>query len=142
MNHVREELLSGYLDGELTQMEEQKVRLHLEDCDQCRAVWSEMKTLREVSMSTSFQEPEEEQWGEMPKSPVSRGLRGIGWIFVIIWVVLTAGYGAWQFATGPEDLFGKLTVFGIISGVLLLLVSVGMDRLRDMKTDRYRRISK
>ena len=47
-----EALLTGYLDRVLTQSDEQRVRVHLEDCATCRAAVDDMKRLREVTMST------------------------------------------------------------------------------------------
>ena len=41
-----EALLSGYLDSELTQGDEQRVRLHLEGCAACK---SEIEELRKLS---------------------------------------------------------------------------------------------
>jgi len=40
-------LLSGYLDGELTQSDKQKLDLVLEDCNQCVAKYQEMKKLQD-----------------------------------------------------------------------------------------------
>ena len=45
MNHdcnETEPLLSGYLDGELTQGDRQRVELILEDCAECARVFDEM----------------------------------------------------------------------------------------------------
>ena len=46
-----DEMLSGYLDGELTQGDRQRVQLHLESCAKCRTAFDEMAELR-VRMST------------------------------------------------------------------------------------------
>ena len=67
-----EALLSGYLDRGLTQLDEQRVRVHLEDCETCRAAVDEMKRLREVTMSTEFDVPTDDQWSEIPRSRASR----------------------------------------------------------------------
>ena len=48
-----EALISGYLDRELTQGEAQRVRLHLEDCAECRSLADEITRLREATMATS-----------------------------------------------------------------------------------------
>ena len=41
-----ETLISGHLDGELTQSAEQKVRLHLEDCGFCSRLYDELEAMR------------------------------------------------------------------------------------------------
>jgi anti-sigma factor RsiW len=40
------ELLSGFVDGELTQQERQRVRLHCEECDECRENLANLRALR------------------------------------------------------------------------------------------------
>ena len=42
--HVGERL-SGYLDGELTQQERQRIDLHLEACDECMKLLGELTEL-------------------------------------------------------------------------------------------------
>ena len=42
--------ISGYLDGELTQRDDQRVRLHLEDCAECRAIADGMRKMKEATM--------------------------------------------------------------------------------------------
>jgi predicted anti-sigma-YlaC factor YlaD len=135
-------LLSGYLDGELTQADEQRVRLHLEDCPTCRTTFEELARLREVTMETRFEEPTDEQWRETPRGGVSRSLRGAGWGLLIVWLVTAAAFAAWELLTGPERLFEKLLAFGAISGFLLLLLSALLDRIHDAKGDRYKEVDK
>jgi len=132
-----EELLSGYLDHELTQADEQRARLHLEDCPDCKAVLGDLQILREAAMTTNFSEPNPTEWGELPRGRASAAFRSLGWIVVVIWLAAVVGYAAWELATGPERLAVKLLTFGGISGVSLLLISVLIDRVRTARTDRY-----
>lgn len=137
-----EELLSGRLDGELTQQEDQRVRLHLEDCAACRRTYEELLELREASMTTPFSTPPDSQWDERPRSPGSGLLRGAGWALLIVWLVALAAFGLWQWLTHPATLWERFLVFAGASGVVLLFLSVLLDRLRDAKTDRYREVEK
>lgn len=136
------ELLSGYLDGALTQGDEQRVRLHLEDCSECRAEVDELTRLREVTMSTEFPVPPDDQWDETPRGAVSRWSRRTGWLFVIVWAVGIAAFAVYELATGPEGLVEKLVVFGGIFGFALLFLSILLDRLRALPGDRYREVKK
>ncbi len=137
-----EELLSGRLDGELTQAEDQRVRIHLEDCSSCRRTYEELSELREASMTTSFPTPPDDPWDERPKSAGSGLLRGAGWVLLIVWLVAVTAFGLWQWITHPATLWERFLVFAGVSGLVLLFLSVLFDRLRDAKTDRYRRIEK
>ena len=60
-----EELISGYLDGALPQVQSQRVRLHVEDCATCRSLLEELSTLRETAMSTRFHGPADDEWPEL-----------------------------------------------------------------------------
>jgi anti-sigma factor RsiW len=137
-----ETLISGHLDGELTQAAEQRVRLHLEDCEHCRVVLGEFRTLRETTMSTEFDKPEDSQWDERPQSSISLVARGFGWILAIIWAVVITGYGLWLFWQGSANLVERVLVFGGLSAAVLLFTSVLLDRLRAARTDPYREVEK
>ena len=141
--HVFDEaLLSGYLDGELTQAEEQRVRIHLEDHPDARALLDEMQQTREATMTTRLEVPEDIQWDERPRGPLSLLTRRLGWWILVAWTVCVAAYGLWQFFTSPEHLVEKLVAATAVSGFGLLFASVLLDRVRDARTDRYRRVAK
>ena len=137
-----EALLTGYLDQVLNQEQEQRVRLHLEDCAACRSLVDDLRELREATMTTEFNVPSDDQWRETPRGPISGLAFGLGWLMVIVWLVGVSGFVLGQLWSGPETLTEKLLAFGLISGVLLLLLSVLLDRIRTYKTDRYRRVEK
>lgn len=142
LDQFDEALLSGYLDGELTQAEEQRVRIYLEDHPEARALFEEMRAMRETARETRFDVPDDLQWDERPRGPGSALSRGLGWLLVVVWLVGLSAFGLWEFFTSPENLLEKLVVVGGIAGFALLFVSILLDRLRDSKTDRYRRVQK
>jgi anti-sigma factor RsiW len=137
-----EEQISGYLDGALTQAEEQRVRLHLEDCAACRALHDELATLRETTMKTRFVLPADDQWDERPRGGWSRLFRGTGWTLTVAWIAAVALFAAWQLATGPESPWEKLTAFAGVAAVVVLFASVLLDRLRALPGDPYRGVKK
>jgi len=134
--------ISGHLDGELTQAAEQKVRVHLEDCGHCRVVLDELRVLRDATMSTEFQKPDDSQWDERPQTGLSLVARGTGWIIAVVWAVFFAAYALWQFWQGSANLVERLLVFGGLSALALLFSSVLLDRLRTARTDPYREVEK
>ena len=137
-----EALLSGYLDGVLTQRDRQRVRLHLEECESCAQLAEELAENRDVTLTTLFQLPEDDQWDETPRGPLSRVTFGLGWTVLVVWLVGMLGFAAGQLWSGPEALVEKLLVFGGVAGFLLLFFSVLVDRLRTLRTDPYRRIER
>ena len=137
-----EALLSGTLDGVLTQGDDQRVRLHLEQCADCRRLMDELVETREATRTTRFALPTEDQWNEAPRGATSFMARGFGWALLMVWCVALAGYGLWEFLTSPGDFWVKLTVFGLLSGVGLLFISVLIDRIKASRTDRYNEVEK
>jgi predicted anti-sigma-YlaC factor YlaD len=133
-------LISAYLDGELTQQESQRVRLHLEDCTSCRAIHEELQQIREATMSTSFATPEDDQWDEAPRGASSRLLRWGGFAliaagFVVLGILLVK-------AIADADTLEALLLTGLYGGGLLVFLSVLIDRIKTYKTDPYRRVQK
>lgn len=137
-----EALLSGYLDGVLTQADRQRVRLHLEECASCRRLTEEMAQIRDVTISTLFKLPADDQWDEAPRGSFSRLTHGLGWTVLLVWLVGMIGFTAGQLWSGPETLLEKLLIFGGVAGFTLLFISVLVDRLRTMRTDPYRRVER
>ncbi|HEX4952785.1 MAG TPA: zf-HC2 domain-containing protein [Thermoanaerobaculia bacterium] len=137
-----ESLLSGYLDGELTQAESQRVRLHLETDPEARRIFDDLSRMRQAARGTRFRLPDDRQWDERPKHSGSRLARDAGWLLLAIWLVATTGFGLYHLAVSPEGLWLKLTIFAPLSGIALLFGSTVLDRLKTLPTDRYRRVEK
>ncbi|MEZ5332443.1 MAG: zf-HC2 domain-containing protein [Thermoanaerobaculia bacterium] len=137
-----ESLLSGYLDGELTQGEAQRVRVHLEDHPESRRLFEEMAAMRDAALSTRLPVPDDDQWDPAPRGPFSRLSRRMGWLLVLVWGAATAvlAVRGWWTADAPWTV--KAVGVLVVGGPLLLLLSVLADRLKVMKTDRYRRVQK
>ncbi len=138
-----ETLLSGYLDGELTQQERQKVALHLESCPRCREQSEELKTLKDATAQLDYETPSPKEWRAMERTIMERISRSVGWVVLIVWSAVTVGYGLYNFATSPtEPLFEKILVFGLITGTVLLFVSVLLERIRASRSDRYKGVQR
>lgn len=138
-----EAMLSAYLDGELTQEETQPVRIHLEDCAQCRETFRRMTELREATLTTRFNTPDDGQWNEKPRSSGTGFLRGAGWGLLIAWISIVAFLAARGLVTDPSVQWWEVALAGsAVGGGVLLFLSVLIDRLRDSKNDRYGRVQK
>ncbi|MDX1501902.1 MAG: zf-HC2 domain-containing protein [Thermoanaerobaculia bacterium] len=135
-------LLTGFLDAVLTQGDEQRVRLHLEECSTCRKEVEEMRSLRELTLSTRFRPPPDDGWDETPRGGVSRLSLRVGWAVLLIWLVGVFGFALGQVWSDADSLGERLLLFGGLLGGLLVLLSVLIDRLKSLKDDRYRRVKK
>lgn len=137
-----EELLSGYLDGALTQRERQRVSLHLESCPDCRRELAELGALRSAARGTAFTLPADEEWPELPRTAGSRALRLGGWTVVVLWLVAVAAIGLVELLRSSAPAWERVALAGGVAGFALLLLSVLLDRLHDLRFDRYRRVQK
>ena len=137
-----EVLFFGYLDETLVQGDEQRVRVHLEDCATCRTLVEKLAAVRGATMSSTFDTPRDHEWPEMPRTGASRLAHRLGWPLAIAFVALSEGYALWHLWPEAENLLEQLILVGGVFGVGLLFLRVLLDRLDTMKTDRYREVKK
>jgi len=136
-------LLSGYLDGELTQADDQRVRLHLETCADCRSMTDQMTKLRKATMNAEFRVPDDTQWDETPRGAISRLLHSFGWLIAGLWVAGIVAYLVWQTTTDSESIqFEGVLSFGLLLAFGLIVLSALVDRLKTRKNDPYRKVLK
>jgi hypothetical protein len=134
------ELLSGFVDGELTQQQRQFVRLHCEECDECREILSNLYELRERVGKASLSETGQDQWRETMKDDnIVQTTRGIGWLLFIAGLLFVAGIGLVGFIFSDEISIGvKLILVAVYGGLATLFFSVLRQRLIERKTDKYK----
>ena len=136
--HVNE-LLSGYLDGELTQQKSQQVRLHLESCQLCTDNLESLRALRERMGQAGLGNTNNDVWREMMDDTTVKVSRGIGWLLFVGGLLIIAGIGVIAFLTSSSLGAGeKLLVSAVYIGLGALFVSVLRQRLIERKTDRYK----
>ncbi|MEM6795255.1 MAG: hypothetical protein AAF725_14845 [Acidobacteriota bacterium] len=133
-----EELLSGFLDGSLSHREMQRVRLRLEEDPEARRLYEELQALRSTALSTRFLPPEDVVWAELPATRTSRISRSLGWFVVCTWLVLVTLLALWRFLSETGDPLEIFLVLGLPGGLVLLFLSVLLDRLKSLPSDRYR----
>lgn len=136
--HVGERL-SGYLDGELTQQEKQRVEVHLADCADCRAILHELEGLRRRMGRSGLSQKYEDEWRENMNDSGVQLTRGIGWLLFIGAVLIIAAVIVFQFITDPGiSGFVKFLISAFYLGLAALFVSVLRQRLIERKTDKYK----
>jgi hypothetical protein len=137
-SHV-DELLSGYIDGELTQRERQSVSLHCEACPECRSKLAELQALRTRIGETQLTDLGQDIWREHMNDTTVNASRGIGWLLFIGGLLLAAGFAVYEFVKEMNSmpLIVMLIIVGIYGGLLLLFVSVLRQRLIERKSDKY-----
>ena len=136
--HVNE-MLSGFVDGELTQQQRQLVTLHCEQCVECREILENLRDLRERVGKARLSEVGEDKWRENMNEPTTKTTRSVGWLLFIGGLLAVATYGIFGFLFGTEFSVGeKLIAIAIYGGLAALFVSVLRQRLIERKTDKYK----
>jgi anti-sigma factor RsiW len=138
-----EQLISAYLDGELTQADSQRVRLLLEDQPEYRAVYDEMRQLQSLTQSLSMPDPPDDRIAAIEGSLPVATPRRIGFFAIGSGLCFWLLYLAVEFfrhlrMPSPTEAFAAMVVFGVVA----LFVSVAIQRYQELPHDRYRRIRK
>lgn len=133
------ELLSGFVDGELTQQDRQLVTLHCENCAECRENLANLRELRQRIGNARLSGVGEDKWRETMDDTSVQISRGIGWLLFITGVLAFAGIGLISFLFFLDIAVGmKLILIAIYGGLGTLLYSVLRQRLIERKTDKYK----
>lgn len=136
-------LLSAYLDGELTQAEAQRVRIHVEDCRECARELNEMSRLRTLTAAMPVPEPPDARMDELERSLSVSAPRQTAWVLICSGLIAWVGYlvvHAIRNLRIPEP--GEALLVAVITGVVLLFISVARQRMLEYRHDRYRRVKR
>lgn len=134
------ELLSGYIDGELTQRDRQRVRLHCEACPDCERQLEELKSLRARIGESRLSDVSQDIWREKMNDITVTTSRGLGWLLFIGGLLIAAGVAIYEFVTNLQSLSptAMLIIGGVYGGLLLLFISVLRQRLIERRSDKYK----
>jgi anti-sigma factor RsiW len=142
-NEALDKMLSAYLDGELTQADEQRVRIYLEDNEEARKEFEELQALKKITSSLSFPPPPDERMDELARALSVQAPQRAGWFLLSIGVVAVTLVVITKLALTPDiPLFAKAVYGTIGGGFLLLLVSVARQRWLEAPYDRYRGVKR
>ena len=133
------ELLSGYIDGELTQQERQRVDIHCGNCERCNQEREDLSNLRKRVGDTRLSQYGEDKWRESMNDSTVRASRGIGWLLLIGGILAVSAIAVLGFLTEPGiDTREKIIVGAIYGGLSALFISVLRQRLIERKADKYK----
>lgn len=134
-----DQLLTGYLDNELTQQDRQRVEQRMINEPTYHAQFDDLNSLQSDIAGLDFQPNKTTQWSELAPDVTSQTTRSLGWLTYIISTLFLVVYGLYEFIIAEtENALVKTAVLGIFLGLGLLLFSVIKQRLVESKTDRYK----
>lgn len=131
-------LLSGYIDGELTQQQRQRVERLCEEHSEYAQALEELRSLRHRVGSAELSTTTADQWRENIDDRLAGVTRGFGWLLLAGGVLLFAAWWVYQLLfVSAAPLLLKLFVALFYGGFALLFLSVLRQRLLERKTDKY-----
>lgn len=133
------ELMSGYIDGELTQQERQRIEVHCVTCSECSSTLAELIELRKTVGNSRLSVPGEDKWRENMEDTAVNVSRGIGWLLLIGSAIVMGGIGLFAFVTNSSISLGiKMLIALFYAGPVALFISVLRQRLIERKSDKYK----
>ena len=133
------ELLSGYIDGELTQQDRQRVEIHCDNCATCTRERDELIALRIDMGKANLSEIGEATWRENMNDSTVITSRGVGWFLFGGGILAAAGFGLIGFVFSAQVSVVEKLLFGAIyGGLAMLFISVLRQRLIERKSDKYK----
>ena len=136
-----EDSINLFLDGELSEEKSSEIRRLIDINKEAKAYFEKIRKLKEVISDMAFKEPGDEVMNEYWNNISSRLSRGFGWTFFIIGALANLVYALYTFVISKSvNPFEKMIVFMLLSGLLLLFISVALQRYKDAKTDKYKGI--
>ncbi len=134
--------LSGLVDGELDIGQKEIAEDHIVSCDNCREEYSRLLKLKEVTSDMKHYDLPDRLMAGYWQGIYRRTERGFGWIFLSIGAILLITFAAWQLLNGffldpTVPVFFKAGLGFLLSGLIILLISIIRERLFSKKHDRY-----
>ncbi|MFP6581457.1 MAG: zf-HC2 domain-containing protein [Candidatus Hydrogenedentota bacterium] len=132
------DLMSGYLDDELSDAQTQIMQAHLDGCAVCRQELDEMTQLVAASSELGFELPPEEVWDDFLGQVYARMERRFGWLLIWLGCAGLIGVGLYtMLITQWESSIAKIATEIVLVGLAVVFASVARQRWVIRKTDRY-----
>ncbi len=133
------ELLSGYLDNELTQQQSQRVALYLQKSEACRETLEQMQQLRSAIQGSETPELEADRIDAIMNDPKAKLAENLGWVALIIGVSIALAYATVEFFSASDISTAEKIVTSLIWGGLSgIFIAVVRQQLIARKTDKYK----
>jgi hypothetical protein len=137
------QLMMASIDGESTPEEEAELKQMLIQDRELAEEYQQLKNLKIMTSQTRIKEPPSELWDSYSQTLFVKLERGIGWILFTIGALVLLFYGAWlalsDLLTDPGIAWWlKASIVALVSGCIVLLVSLIRERIYMNKHERYK----
>ena len=147
MNENIHEMLAGYVDGELSEVERHTFEEELNRNPRLQAELKEFTKLKEVTGLVKYADLPEEVWESYWQSLYRKTERGVGWVFYSIGAIVLVCYGLYElfsnlFVNPEVPILVKLGISALVVGSAILLVSLTRERIFAYRRDRYKEVNR
>lgn len=144
-NHTElREMLSGYVDGELTQQQSQQVSQLLERDELARQIHEDLQQLKQhiaTAEYPSLNEADLNHLDSIMNDRTASSLQLYGWVAVVTgFLILTVPFLYAFLVNDTIALWIKLGATLLYGGGLMLFISVLRQRLLTRKSDKYNKV--
>jgi anti-sigma factor RsiW len=140
--HRINEMISGYIDNELTQQQRQYVALHLESCEICQQSAQELEQITIAIKEHDMPAMEADRMEAIMQSSVSKTIQTIAWSAVLIGTGILLAFVVLEFWIGSttstsEKILASL-IWGGLVGIFLVVVK---QQWVARKADKYKGVN-
>jgi hypothetical protein len=135
------EKLSGFLDGELSQQEAQRISVHLSQCKSCSDMYHALEQVKGAVSETTYPNMEQQKMNAILQDLTSRRMFDFFWFALVSGVLIAAVFAVYHFWFDPNiPFYSKLVMSLIWGGGIGLFLTVLRQRLLISKTDKYNKV--
>ncbi len=142
-----QQLMMAEIDGETTGKEKAELSELLQKYPELSLEQSTFRQLKEVTQNMKLKQPDAEIWQTYWYNVYNRIERGFAWFIftlgigiLIVYGLLQAVLDLWNEPNLP--MIVKLGIFGILLGLVLLLISTLREKLFLRRHERYKEVKK
>jgi ferric-dicitrate binding protein FerR (iron transport regulator) len=140
-------LMMAVLDAEASEEQVQQFERLLAQDDGLRAEYEQMRSLKELTVSSKPLEPPHEIWDSYWQGVYRRLERRVGWLLFSLGAIVLVLFAVWE--AGKEwimdasiPLWVRLAGISVAAGTTILLVSVIREKVFLHKSERYKDIQR
>ena len=138
-------LIIQYIDNEISDEDEIKLKTHLLSCSHCKREYEEFQNVRGVSKEMKNKILPDMAWDEYWRHVYNRLERGFSWILISIGAIILLGIAVYHFlwdilSSTQMTFLEKFGVLVLVLGFIVLFISVVREKLMVRKHDKYKEI--
>lgn len=133
------EILSAYVDGELTQQQSQAVRLHIESCGPSAEIVHGLQEIKHMIKESDVDLSEQNAIDEILNESIAKNIRWVGWSAVCIGLSIALVFVVYHFLVSSEvSLIEKIFTSLIWGGLVGVFISVARQQYLARKLDKFK----